>query len=141
MTRRSRAREVALQLLFQFDYNAGMPRAVLEQFVRDRLRDAELERFALELFDSTVSQRQAIDARLAEVAQNWRLERMTAVDRNVLRLGTYEMLFTGQPAAPIINEAIELARRYGTKNSPTFVNGVLDEVRKRVEAEKQAGSA
>jgi len=140
MTRRSRAREVALQLLFQFDYNPGVPRAIIEQFSHERLADAALERFCLNLFDGTVAQGEPIDQQLARAAVNWRLERMALVDRNVLRLAAFELLFTEQPASAVINEAIELARRYGSKNSPGFVNGVLDEVRKRVEAEREAAS-
>src|SRR5437764_10180423 len=114
MTRRSRAREVALQLLFQYDANPNVERAALEEFVRGRLRDPELERFCLSLFDGTIVNREAIDRRLSEVAENWRLPRMAAVDRNVLRMGTYELLHAGVPAPAAINEAIELARRYGS---------------------------
>src|SRR5262249_1667434 len=72
--------------------------------------------------------RTEIDRKLTEVAENWRLPRMATVDRNVLRMGAYEILFAGVPAAAAINEAIELARRYGSKDSPGFVNGLLDRV-------------
>jgi len=130
LTRRSRAREVALQLLFQFDFNPTVERAVQEQFARERLKDAELERFCLTLYDGTLAERPGIDERLAKVAENWRLPRMTAVDRNVLRLGAYELLFMPEtPPAAVLNESIELARRYGSKDSPAFVNGVLDRVK------------
>jgi transcription antitermination protein NusB len=130
MARRSRAREVALQLLFQRDQNADVDRPVLERFIRDRLRDADLEPFCLGLFDGVVTNLPAIDERLAAAAENWRLPRMAAVDRNVLRLGAYELLFTPDtPPTVAINEAIELARRYGSADSPAFVNGVLDRLR------------
>jgi N utilization substance protein B len=134
MTRRSRAREVALQLLFQFDSNPGAPRPFVEQFVRERLKDPQLERFCMELFDGTAGKRDVIDGRLSQAAENWRVVRMSAVDRNILRLGAYELLAGSQPASVIINEAIELARRFGTKDSPSFVNGVLDRV--KVQQEK-----
>jgi N utilization substance protein B len=130
LARRSRAREVALQLLFQYDFNPAVERPVLERFARERLKDAELERFCLALYDGAVGQRPGIDRRLTAVAENWRLPRMAAVDRNVLRLGAYELLFTPDtPPAAALNEAIELARRYGSKDSPAFVNGVLDRVK------------
>lgn len=131
MTRRSRSREVALQLLVQFDMNPKVPRAVIQQFARDRLRDAEGERFCLALYDGAVTNRAAIDGRITAVAENWRLPRMAVVDRNVLRLGAHELLHTPEmPAAAAIDEAIELARRFGSKDSPAFVNGILDRIAK-----------
>jgi N utilization substance protein B len=133
MTRRSRAREVALQLLFQRDHNPGVDRAVIEQFARDRLRDPALEPFCLGLYDGTVAHLAEIDQRLGEAAENWRLPRMAAVDRNVLRLGACEILFAPDtPATVAIDEAIELARRYGAAESPAFVNGILDRLRQGV---------
>jgi transcription antitermination protein NusB len=130
MTRRSRAREVALQLLFQRDLNKRIDRAALERFVHDRLRDDTLMPFCLGLYDGVIAQQADIDRRLSEAAENWRLVRMAAVDRNVLRLGAYELLHTPDtPPSVALNEAIELARRYGSADSPAFVNGVLDRLR------------
>jgi N utilization substance protein B len=130
MTRRSRAREVALQLLFQRDLNARIDRAVLERFVRDRLRDETLVPFCLSLYDGVIANQADIDQRLSAAAENWRLNRMAAVDRNVLRLGAYELLHTPEtPPSVALDEAIELARRYGSADSPAFVNGVLDRLR------------
>src|SRR5262245_17819217 len=130
MTRRSRAREVALQLLFQRDLNPGVERPAIEQFVRDRIREPDVAAFCLALFDGIASNGVAIDARLAAAAENWRLRRMAVVDRNVLRIGAYELLFTPQtPAKVALDEAIELARRYGSADSPGFVNGVLDRLK------------
>jgi N utilization substance protein B len=127
MTRRSRAREVALQLLFQFDHNPGVDRDTIVQFVKGRLRDDGLHPFSLALFDGVVSKRAEIDERIASAAENWRLSRMATVDRNVLRLGTYELFYTPEtPARVAFDEAIELARRYGSGDSASFVNGVLD---------------
>jgi N utilization substance protein B len=134
MTRRSRAREVALQLLFQRDHNPGVDRAAVERFVRDRLRDPAVEPFCLSLYDGVVAHLADIDRRLAEAAENWRLPRMATVDRNVLRLGAYELQFAPDtPAAVAFDEAIELARRYGSADSPAFVNGVLDRLRRGLE--------
>jgi N utilization substance protein B len=134
MARRSRAREVALQLLFQRDQNpTGMPRDAVERFAKERLNNStELTTYCLELYDGVVQHLDAIDPKLSATATNWRLHRMLAVDRNVLRLGTYELLHDPavQPVPVVIDEAIELARRYGAKDSPAFVNGILDAVAK-----------
>ncbi len=128
--RRTRAREVALQLLYQHDLNPRIERADIERFARDRLRDPPLEPFTLQLYDGVLAHQAEIDRRLSEAAANWRLQRMAVVDRNVLRLGSFELLFTPEtPPSVAINEAIELARRYGSVDSPAFVNGVLDKLR------------
>lgn len=130
MTRRSRAREVALQLLFQRDLNKRIDRAALERFVRDRLGDQTLVTFCLSLYDGVAANQADIDRRLSEAAENWRLTRMAAVDRNVLRLGAYELLYTQEtPPNVALDEAITLARRYGSADSSAFVNGILDRVR------------
>ncbi len=132
MTRRSRAREVALQLLFQKDQNPKViPRSAIEKFARDRLRnDRDATVFCLSLYDEVQSHRKDIDERISATAENWRLNRMLPVDRNLLRIGTYEMLFASSktPAAVAIDEVIELARRYGSSDSPAFVNGILDRI-------------
>src|SRR5687767_5909862 len=95
MARRSRAREVVLQLLFQWDQNpTAIPRAAVEQFASDRLLgDAEMIAYCLALFDGVTAHKDKIDPLLTQVATNWRLSRMMPVDRNVLRLGAYELLF------------------------------------------------
>ncbi len=130
MLRRSKAREVALQLLVQHDLNPGVGREVIAEFVRERLRDPNLEPFSLALYDGVVAHAADIDRRLAAAAENWRVARMAVVDRNVLRLGGYEILFTPEtPANVALDEAIELARRFGSAGSSAFVNGVLDRLR------------
>ena len=134
MTKRSRAREVALQLLFQRDHNPNVSRAAVADFARARLGNPPLEPFCLGLYDGVISHLDEIDRRLGAAAENWRLPRMAAVDRNVLRLGAFELLFAPDtPAGVAIDEAIELARRYGSKDSPAFVNGVLDRLRQTKE--------
>jgi N utilization substance protein B len=134
MARRSRAREVALQLLFQRDQNPmPVPRPAVEQFVRDRLLgDAEMTAYCLALYDGTLARQAEIDPILTATATNWRLSRMHPADRNVLRLATYELLFdpAAQPTEVVLNEAIELAHRFGSEDSAKFVNGVLDKVAK-----------
>ena len=132
MARRSRAREVALQLLFQRDQNpTPVPRAAVERFVRDRLLgDAEMAAYCLALHDGTLAHQGAIDSMLTASATNWRLSRMQPADRSVLRLATYELLFDPRPSPleVVLNEAVELARRFGSAESPAFVNGVLDRI-------------
>lgn len=130
MTRRSRAREVALQLLFQRDHNADVSWAAIQRFVHDRLNNAEAEQFCLSLYSGVVKSLPDIDTRLTAASENWKLHRMAASDRNVLRLGAYEIALAPEPTpGPVaLDEAIELARRYGSKDSSAFVNGVLDKV-------------
>ena len=145
MARRSRAREVALQLLFQRDQNSTpVPRSAIEQFVRDRLLgDTEMVAYCLSLYDGTLARQAEIDPLLTATATNWRLARMHPADRNVLRLATYELLFdpAAQPTEVVLNEAIELARRFGVEDSAKFVNGVLDKVAKSRREEPEAGGA
>src|SRR5436190_18784680 len=101
MTRRSRAREVALQLLFQRDLNPGVAREAIERFANDRLLDPTLVPFCLGLYDAVVAHLPDIDQALTAAAENWRLPRMAAVDRNVLRLGAGELLHTPETPAGV----------------------------------------
>lgn len=110
-----------------------MTPAVAKSFAKDRLgKDADAVSFCLSLADGVEAARRAIDALLSATAENWRLHRMTPVDRNVLRLGAYELKFATEPTPPAIaiDEAVELARRYGSEDSPAFVNGILDKIAK-----------
>ncbi|MCL6501065.1 MAG: transcription antitermination factor NusB [Pirellulales bacterium] len=127
MTRRSLAREAALQVLFQDDLNPGANPALAEQFLRARLAHfPNLVEFAQSLVDGVRRNRNEIDNLLARTADNWSLERMAVTDRNILRIGTFELLYTDTPGRVAINEAVELAKRYGTAHSAQFVNGILD---------------
>jgi N utilization substance protein B len=105
---RSKAREVVLQLLYQHDLNKGALRNVIEEFVRGRLGETDAAQFCLTLFDGVVNEQSDIDQKLEAAATNWRLQRMTVVDRNVLRLGAYELLHGTEPGIAI-DEAIKLA--------------------------------
>ncbi len=126
MARRSRAREAALQLLFQEDLNPGVPEAVERDFLSRKLGSADLVAFARSLLDGVRRNRQELDQLLEQAAENWSLARMAATDRNVLRLGAYEILYSDTPGRVAINEAVELAKRFGTNQSAQFVNGILD---------------
>ncbi len=135
MSRRSRARAIVLQILYQDDLNPTQPEDVKTRFVNSRLKNnQELVKFADGLIVGVRENREALDEKLSKIADNWRLSRMAATDRNVLRLGAYELLHTDTPPPVVINEAIELARRYGSDQSAQFVNGVLDRLLKRTKA-------
>jgi N utilization substance protein B len=126
MSRRSRAREVALQVLFQDDLNPGLNPAKSDEFLCARLKAEELISFARSLVAGVRRNRAELDELLARTADNWSIERMAATDRNVLRLGAFEILYADTPDRVAINEAVELAKRYGTGHSAQFVNGILD---------------
>ncbi len=126
MTRRSRAREVALQVLFQDDLNPRANPGVADEFLASRLQSPELVEFARSLVAGVRRNRTELDELLARTADNWTLERMAATDRNVLRLGAYEILYSSTPGPVAINEAVELAKRFGAAQSAQFVNGILD---------------
>jgi transcription antitermination protein NusB len=127
MSTRRRAREIVLQVLYEDDLNPDMNLQVADRFVVTRLRgNGPLVEFAKNLLKNIRQNRRRLDQSLSAVANNWSLRRMAAIDRNVLRLGAYELLMTETPGPVIINEAIEIAKRYGDRNSGQFVNGVLD---------------
>jgi N utilization substance protein B len=128
MARRSRAREVAFQVLYQDDLNPRNNPAVGDQFIGERLRFGDLAQFARELVAGVRRHREEVDARLEAIAANWSLKRMAATDRSVLRLGAYEILFSDTPPRVAIDEALELAKRFGSAQSAQFVNGILDKV-------------
>jgi len=178
---RSRAREAAMQVLYQDDFNPQVAPAVGENLLGERfpmpelldmklpelLRLARLAfplrssaalealpqeelaqqvrqnamEFGRGLIDGVRRQRQQLDDRIAKAAENWSLERMAATDRNVLRLGAYELLYTDAPPRVVVDEAVNLAKRYGSSQSGPFVNGILDKLMhegSKAEAEKTA---
>jgi transcription antitermination protein NusB len=131
MSRRSRAREIALQALFQEDLNPENALANLGVFLAARLQDNDMREFAKQLVLGVKRNQEELDALLAAKAENWSLPRMAATDRNLLRLGAYEIRYADTPDRVAINEAVELAKRYGTANSPQFINGILDKLIER----------
>ena len=126
MSRRSRAREVALQVLYQDDLNPKVNPALSDRFLQNRLRADELVEFARSLVAGVRRNRTEVDELLSRTADNWSLKRMAATDRNILRLGAFEILYSDTPDRVAINEAVELAKRFGTAQSAQFVNGILD---------------
>ena len=126
MSRRSRAREVALQVLYRDDLNPDHALEETAEFVKRRLKEESLVTFASTLISGVRRNRDELDEILTKTAENWSLERMAVTDRNILRLGAFEILYGDTPNPVAINEAVELAKRYGNKQSAQFVNGVLD---------------
>ena len=139
MTRRSRAREIALQVLFQDDLNPRVDPAVADQFIGRRLGTPELAEFARALVAGARRNRPELDGLIEKTAENWSLGRMAVTDRNVLRLGAYEILMSDTPDPVAINEAVELAKRYGAAQSAQFVNGILDRLMHKREEEGAEG--
>jgi N utilization substance protein B len=140
MARRSKAREVALQLAYEIDRNPDATWQHIREFVAQRLADPALQQFACELVEGVRTKREELDQRVGAVAHNWTVGRMTPIDRSILRLGSYELLFRGDvPPKTAIDEAIELAKRYGTHESSRFVNGILDRIMAQRPADEPAG--
>jgi len=138
MPSRQRARQRALQILFQWDARREpideAIRAYYESlYSEESAGPPERDDFVDQLVRGVVTHLQDIDSRIARHAEHWRLERMPAVDRNVLRMGVYEMKEVGTAPAIVIDQALELARRYSTEESVHFVNGVLDAVRRELD--------
>ena len=132
---RRQAREAALQLLFEIELTRDDPPEVVERAWRMRNLGDDIRPFCERLVLGAWAQRATIDDLVQACAEHWRLERMSAVDRNLLRLAAFELLFESDtPAAVVLDEAVDIARRFGSEDSPAFVNGVLDAVRRRIES-------
>lgn len=123
---RSAARQLALQMLYQADLNRSATEQEIADQMRERLPRADLFDFGFGLVTGVARNRDDIDARIDAVSEHWSLRRMAATDRNLLRLGCYEMSYTDTPFGVVINEAVDMAKKFGSRESPAFVNGVLD---------------
>ncbi len=131
MGTRRKARESALQCLYQIEISRDEPEEALRLFWAERPADAGVREYADGLVRGTRARKAEIDRLLARCAKNWTLQRMAAVDRNILRMAVYEMRFSeGTPPVVIINEAVEIAKKYSTPDSGAFVNGILDRIHK-----------
>ncbi len=130
--RRRKAREYTLQLLFQEDVAQNPPAEILRMFWESNQADAETRGFAENLFQRYITERRSIDELIGRNARNWKMERMAVVDRSILRLAVSEFLSGATPPVVVIDEAIELARKFSSDDSTLFVNGVLDSIRKEL---------
>jgi len=124
-----------MQMLYQWELGGNTPEQVGASFFLERKADREVESFARELFRGAVNNIARLDPLIREHAANWRLERMAAVDRSILRVAVYELINCPEtPPHAVINEALEIARRFSGEGSVEFVNGILDSVLKTLPA-------
>ena len=132
MGARRKARELALQMLFQHDISGNEPDMICSTFEDLQKSKPNTREFAVRIFRGTVDHLPQIDDMIQRQADNWRLSRMAVVDRNIIRMSVYEFLHeTDTPKLVIIDEAIEIAKKFGTQKSSQFINGMLDGILKR----------
>jgi N utilization substance protein B len=132
MGARRKARELALQMLFQYDMSGNPPDIVIATFEDLEKSKANTRDFATKIFRGTVDHMAKIDEMIQAQADNWRLSRMAVVDRNIIRMSIYEFMHEDDtPKLVIIDEAIEIAKKFGTQKSSQFINGILDGILKR----------
>ena len=132
MGARRKARELALQMLFQHDLSGNAPDMIVTTFEDLQKSKPNTREFAVKIFRGTVDNLTSIDDMIQQQADNWRLSRMAVVDRNIIRMSVYEFMHeTDTPKLVIIDEAIEIAKKFGTQKSSQFINGILDGILKR----------
>jgi N utilization substance protein B len=132
MGARRKARELALQMLFQSDMSGNQQDQIIATFEELQKSKPNTREFATKIFRGTIAYMSEIDEMIQKQAENWRLSRMAAVDRNIIRMSVYEFLHEDDtPKLVIIDEAIEIAKKYGTQKSSQFINGILDGILKR----------
>lgn len=137
MGARRKGRELALQMLYQWDVSREPVESVIESSSELQRASEAAREFASRLVEGTVDRIEEIDKILIETSEHWRLGRMSTVDRNVLRLAVYELLEKSTPPGVVINEALEVAKRFSSPESAGFVNGVLDAVNQELNAKAQ----
>lgn len=138
MSSQRKARELALQLLFQTDITSSAPEETLDIFWEVNSAESENREYADLLFLKAFENQVQIDTLICKYSQNWSLERMSVVDRNVLRMAVGELLLGDIPTVVVIDQAIEIARKFSTNESTPFVNGILDAIKNEIE-EQTAG--
>ena len=132
MGARRKARELALQMLYQHDLSGNAPDAIIATFEDLQKSKPNTREFAVKIFEGTVRHLEQIDEMITAQADNWRLSRMAVVDRNIIRMSVYEFLHENDtPKLVIIDEAIEIAKKFGTQKSSQFINGILDGILKK----------
>ena len=129
MGKRRTARELALKFLYQTEFNSNSPDSELNSFCDRANVSEEVQNFTQALIKNILFHKKEVDELLQKISANWAPDRMAAIDKNILRLGICELLF--DPTTPpkvVINEAVEIAKKFGTEESPDFINGILDKV-------------
>ena len=133
MGRRSRSREFALQALYQLNITKQDVNAVLAQFQEHFLPGGEADEFLRRLVLGVLEHREELDRLIERYSENWRLDRIDVIDRNILRMALFELLYCQDiPPKVTINEAIDLGKRYGSEDSGSFINGILDRIQNEV---------
>lgn len=133
---RRHSRELGLQLLYQTEFNALSPADISArktfEATKNESSDATVIEYAEFLFNGVLKHKDQIDQKIQAASRHWKIDRMASVDRNVLRLAVFEMIYSPDPIEPkiVINEMIEVARKFGTQESSSFVNGLLDQILK-----------
>lgn len=131
MRKRTKARECALQILYQIDITSDTAEAALDSYWQDNEQPQQIAEFAANLVKGVCQKRVRIDELLTSYTENWTISRMAVVDRNILRMGVYELLYCPDiPPKVSINEAVDLAKKFGDSESGKFVNGILDRIHK-----------
>lgn len=125
-------------MLYQLDLNPDVKAPTVRLMIAEQIPEEDLRAFTWKLFAGVMEWRPILDQRIESVAENWALSRMGVTDRNVLRIGAFELLYTDTPHRVVIDEAIELARKFGTAQSAQFVNGLLDRL---VPEDKRGGGS
>ncbi len=134
MGKRRSSRELALKFLYQSELNAGDYNEQMSQFLEISPVQEDVRKFMVDLVDTINHGKGEIDELLEKSSENWTLARMTIIDRNILRIATAELLYHKDiPPKVVIDEAVEIAKKFGSEDSPDFINGVLDRIRKEVE--------
>ena len=129
MGKRRAARELALKFLYQTEFNSNSPDSELNSFCERANVSEEIQNFTQTLIKNIFFHKKEVDGLLKKISANWVPDRMAMIDKNILRLGICELLF--DPTTPpkvVINEAVEIAKKFGTEESPDFINGILDKV-------------
>lgn len=137
--KRRQGREYAFQFLFQFDFTAHKPQKKdYDAFWSDKEHPDAIREFTEDIVNGTIDHLRDIDAAIQKAAEHWVLERMAAVDRNILRAAAYELLYrTDIPSTVTINEFIEIAKKYSTGESASFINGILDTIAKGITGKRK----
>ncbi len=138
MGSRRKAREAALQILYQTEFNDSELKDILSGFWINKKSDKEMRTFCRALVENVLAHKEEIDRAIQSVSENWRISRMAVIDRYILRMAVCELIFDKAIApAIVINEAIEIAKKYSGTQAANFINGILDAVKKNAESSKR----
>jgi len=137
MGKRRTGRELSLKYLYQNEFHPGGLEEGWDLFQENSIMDKETESFSRELVETCIVKREPIDKLLKSFSKHWTLARMTVIDRNILRLGASELLYIKQtPPKAVINEWVEISKKFSNADSPSFINGILDKLFKAAQSEK-----